>query len=124
MAIYKKEFFSNDVKELVTSKEIQPKTRYDSKIRLRLNNNKLIVRNLKNDDLEAKQSERDIIHKVTLDEDERPDLIALKYYNDPRLYWVILGANGFREKSQLKQGKLIRIPAMNSLYGFNGLILK
>lgn len=124
MQVYKKEYFSDEVKEVVESTKREFKTRYDSKVRLRLEDNKLVVRNLKNPDLTATQSERDIIHTVTLDENERPDLIALKFYGDARLYWVVLGANGFREKSQVKKGLVIRIPSMNSLYGSNGLIVR
>ena len=124
MQVYKKEYFSDEVKEVVESTKREFKTRYDSKVRLRLEDNKLVVRNLKNPDLTATQSERDIIHTVTLDENERPDLIALKFYGDARLYWVVLGANGFREKSQVKKGLVIRIPSINSLYGSNGLIVR
>lgn len=124
MNVYKKEYFSNEVKEIIESSKKEFKTRYDSKVRLRLEDNKLIIRNLKNPDLKARQSERDIIHTVTRDERERPDLIALKFYGDARLYWAILGANGFREKSQIKEGQLLRIPSMNSLYGQDGLILR
>ena len=124
MITYKKEFFSNEVKEVVESNKKEFRTRYDSKVRLRLEDNKIVIRNLKNPDLKANQSDRDIIHTVTLDENERPDLIALTFYGDARLYWVILGANGFREKSQVKMGQKIRIPAMNTLYGANGLIIR
>ena len=124
MQSYKKEFFSNEVKEVVESTKKEFKTRYDSKVRLRLDDNKLVIRNLKSPDLKANQSERDIIHTVTLDERERPDLVALNFYGDARLYWVILGANGLRERSQLKEGLVIRIPSMNALYGSNGLIVR
>ena len=124
MQSYKKEFFSNEVKEVVESTKKEFNTRYDSKVRLRLNDNKLVIRNLKSPDLKANQSERDIIHTVTLDERERPDLVALNFYGDARLYWVILGANGLREKSQLKEGLVIRIPSMNALYGSDGLIVR
>ena len=124
MQSYKKEFFSNEVKEVIESTKKEFKTRYDSKVRLRLNDNKLVIRNLKSPDLKANQSERDIIHTVTLDERERPDLVALNFYGDARLYWVILGANGLREKSQLKEGLVVRIPSMNALYGSDGLIVR
>ena len=124
MQSYKKEFFSNEVKEVVESTKKEFKTRYDSKVRLRLNDNKLVIRNLKSPDLKANQSERDIIHTVTLDERERPDLVALNFYGDARLYWVILGANGLRERSQLKEGLVIRVPSMNALYGSDGLIVR
>ena len=124
MQSYKKEFFSNEVKEVVESTKKEFKTRYDSKVRLRLDDNKLVIRNLKSPDLKANQSERDIIHTVTLDERERPDLVALNFYGDARLYWVILGANGLRERSQLKEGLVIRVPSMNALYGSDGLIVR
>ena len=124
MQSYKKEFFSNEVKEVIESTKKEFKTRYDSKVRLRLGDNKLVIRNLKSPDLKANQSERDIIHTVTLDERERPDLVALNFYGDARLYWVILGANGLRERSQLKEGLVIRVPSMNALYGSDGLIVR
>ena len=50
MNIYKKEYFSNEVKEIIESSKKEFKTRYDSKVRLRLEDNKLIIRNLKNPD--------------------------------------------------------------------------
>lgn len=124
MITYKKEYFSDDVKEVIESTKTNFKTRYDSKVRLRLDDNKLVIRNLKKPDLTATQSERDIIHTVTLDEDERPDLVALNFYGDARLYWVILGANNLREKAQFKKGTLVRIPSMKSLYGSDGLIIR
>ena len=76
MQTYKKEYFSDEVKEVVETTKKEFKTRYDSKVRLRLEDNKIVIRNLKSPDLKANQSERDIIHTVTLDEDQRPDLIA------------------------------------------------
>ena len=124
MITYKKEYFSDDVKEVIESTKTNFRTRYDSKVRLRLDDNKLVIRNLKKPDLTATQSDRDIIHTVTLDEDERPDLVALNFYGDARLYWVILGANNLREKAQFKKGTLVRIPSMKSLYGSDGLIIR
>jgi len=124
MITYKKEYFSNEVQEVINSTKQEYKTRYDSKVRLRLDDNRIVIRNLKKPDLVANQTDRDIIHTVTVNEDQRPDLIALKFYGDARLYWAILGANGLREKSQLKKGSLIRIPAVNSLYGSNGLLVR
>ena len=47
MQVYKKEYFSDEVKEVVESTKREFKTRYDSKVRLRLEDNKLVVRNLK-----------------------------------------------------------------------------
>lgn len=124
MSRYEKSFFSNKVEDIVKSTTNTYKGRYDAKIRLRLNDKKLVVRNLKESDLVSTQTDRDIIHTVTIDEEFRPDLIANKYYGDARLYWVILGANNLREKSQLTQGLLIRIPSKTAVYGTNGLLTR
>ena len=124
MQTYKKEYFSDEVKEVVETTKKEFKTRYDSKVRLRLKDNKIVIRNLKSPDLKANQSERDIINTVNLDEDQRPDLIANKIYGHARLYWVILGANGLREKSQVRKGTMVRVPSMNALYGTDGLIVR
>lgn len=35
-----------------------------------------------------------LYHSVQQHEIGRPDLIALKYYSDPKLYWFILKVNG------------------------------
>ena len=78
--------FSDEVTRLAEPVSPIIKGRYDNKIKLRLNSDRLIVRNLKESDLVPVQSPNDIIHTVTLDEDERPDLIAQRFYNDPRMY--------------------------------------
>lgn len=124
MPRYEKEYFSNKVEDIVKSNTNNYKGRYDAKIRLRLNDSKLVVRNLKESDLVSTKTDRDIIHTVTVNEEFRPDLIANKYYGDARLYWVILGANNLREKSQLTQGLLIRIPSKVAVYGSNGLLTR
>ncbi len=124
MVIYKKEYFSDEVKNIEESTNKSIHSRYDSKIRLRLANNTLVIRNLKEDDLVAKLTNNDLLHRVVFMEAKRPDLIALHYYGDARLYWVILGANDLRERDQLVEGMLIRIPAINSLYGYDGLLVR
>ena len=58
MQTYKKEYFSDEVKEVVETTKKEFKTRYDSKVRLRLEDNKIVIRNLKSPDLKANQSER------------------------------------------------------------------
>lgn len=124
MARYTRMDFSNEVKEISNPNvgKVMVTGRYDIKTRMRLDDGNITIRNLKDDDLVAKVTSRDIMHKVTLDEDQRPDLIALNFYGDPRLYWVILGANDLREKSEVMKGMTIRIPAKESLYGANGLL--
>ena len=126
MGRYTKMDFSSDVKEISNPNPstIRVIGRYDIKTRMRLDDGKITIRNLKDNDLVAKFSNRDLIHTVTVDEDQRPDLIALNFYGDPRLYWVILAANDLREKSEVIKGMPIRIPAKDSLYGINGLMSK
>lgn len=123
MATYRKEFFSNDVKEIIQPDVDNIKSRYDTKIRLRMNDNKLVVRTLKSKDLVATQSSNDIVHTVTPTEAHRPENISLKYYGDARLYWVILAANNMRDRSELKNGMVITIPALKSLYGNGGILI-
>lgn len=124
MIKYEKEYFSDRVTDLVNSTATTYRGRYDAKVRLRLDDSKLVIRNLKEPDLVPDINERDITHTVTITEEARPDLIALNYYGDARLYWVILGANNLREKSQLTQGLLIRIPSKVSVYGSDGLLTR
>ena len=124
MPTFKKEYFSKDVNEIVNANTVNIRGRYDTKVRLRMNDEKLIIRNLNESDLVAGKTDNDIIHTVSLSEDKRPDLVANKYYGDARLYWVILGANNLREKEQLTKGMVIRIPSKNAIYGSNGVLIR
>lgn len=122
MGVYKKEYFSNEVKDVVPSTSKFVRSRYDTKTRLRLNDNNIVIRNLKENDLVAPKTETDIVHVVTLLEDKRPDLIANTYYADARLYWIILAANGLRGCEDIRKGMTIRIPSKTALYGSNGVL--
>ncbi len=126
MGRYTIDDFSNEVTNVVNpnTNKIKIRGRYDAKTKIRLDDDKITIRNLKSSDLVARESERDLIHRVTVDENKRPDLVALTYYGDARLYWVILGANDLREKEDLKTDMLIRIPSKNAVYGVNGIILR
>lgn len=114
--------FSNQVKSVVTPNTQEVKSRYDNKIKLRLQDDKLIIRTLKKSDLVPDKDSRDILHYVSVSEEGRPELISSKYYNDARLYWVILSANNFREREDLKSGMTIRIPCVSSIYGSKGVL--
>ena len=126
MGRFTKMDFSSEVTDVVNPNpnRIKIKGRYDAKAKLRLDDEKITIRNLKQSDLTAKETTRDLMHRVTIDEDKRPDLIALTFYGDARLYWVILGANDLREKEDIKKGMLIRIPAKDTIFGSNGLLLR
>lgn len=44
-------------------------------------------------------------------EPDRLDLLALKYYNNPQLWWVILDANsGYYSEHDIKYGEVLIIP--------------
>lgn len=124
MPTFKKEYFSKDVKEIVKPDVYQINSRYDTKMRLRMQNDKLVIRNLKKKDLVAQQTSADIIHTVLPIEAHRPEAIALKYYGDARLYWIILAANNLRDRTELKDGMLINIPSKRAIYGSDGLLLR
>lgn len=122
MATYNKSYFSKDVEQVVTSRTISIQDRYDTKVRLRLNDGNVIVRNLKKDDLVAPETKTDLVHTVTVTEDKRPDLIANTFYGDARLYWIILAANGLREKEEIRKGMIIRVPSKTAVYGSKGIL--
>lgn len=66
----------------------------------------------------------DMFHKVKLNEVGRLDLIAYNYYKNPLLWWVIAQANNIYDPiAGLEVGTLLRIPAIETLYGFNGVLL-
>lgn len=124
MPTFRKEYFSEDVKDLVKPSVYNIRSRYDTKLRLRMKDDKLVVRNLKKNDLVASPKNNDIIHTVTPIERHKPELIALKYYNDARLYWIILAANSLRDRYEIVDGKIIVIPSKSSVYGNNGLLIR
>ena len=122
MPLYKKEYFSSDVKDIVKPDIDNIKSRYDVKIRLRMSDDKLTVRTLKKDDLKAAKTSADIMHTVLPTEINKPELLALKYYGDARLYWIILAANNLRNREDLTDGLLITIPSKKAVYSSNGLL--
>ena len=124
MASFRKDYFSTKVKDIVQPDISNIRSRYDNKIRLRYKDSTLVVRNLKKPDLVAEQTKSDIIHTVLPIERHKPEIIAHKYYGDARLYWVILAANGFRDRHDIEDGKIIVIPSKQALYGTKGLLLK
>lgn len=69
-------------------------------------------------------SANDKYHRVQSNETTRLDMIAHKYYKNPLLWWVIAQANGITDPFEiLETGILLRIPAIESLYGNNGILL-
>lgn len=122
MGVYKLEYFSKDVKALVQPTILRVKNRYDNKIRLRRLDDRLQVRPLNLSDLKSKENSQDILHTVQPFEANRPDLVALKYYGDARLYWVVLAANDLKSAKDFIDGLVIRVPSIYSVYGQGGVM--
>jgi hypothetical protein len=50
-------------------------------------------------------------YRVPLKYEYRPDLISLDFYGDPKLYWVLVYANGFYNSPQdFNSGRIIKVP--------------
>jgi hypothetical protein len=47
---------------------------------------------------------------------DRLDLLAQKYYNDPRMWWIIANANNLNDASlSIQPGRQLRIPTNTSI---------
>ena len=110
------------VKEIFTPKLSTWRSRYDLKEQLLLNNDDLVIRNLRKSDLVPVRSNSDIEYQVEAKENFRPDIIAYKVYGDARLAWIILAANGLKDIFELKTGMRIIIPSVTSIYMTGGVM--
>ena len=80
MGVYKLEYFSKDVKALVQPTVTSIKGRYDTKIRLRReDDDRLQVRPLNRPDFVAEHTQDDTIHEVLPYEDKRPETVLRKH---------------------------------------------
>jgi len=63
----------------------------------------------------------DIYLQVKAGEDYRLDLLALRTYGDPSLWWVIAQANRiFNPFDELEAGMTLRVPSRQSVLGDQG----
>lgn len=70
------------------------------------------------------RSSNDTYHRLQSHEVNRLDLLAHQYYKNPLLWWVIAQANDIYDPyAHMEVGTLIRIPAIETLYGNNGILL-
>lgn len=109
---------------LMEKQEGTVQSRYSSKVNLNLVDGNTIIRNLRLSDLEIEESDEDTVHKIEPSERYRPDLLAQEYYNNPILAWVILAANNMKTIFDFKDGIVIRIPNVTSLYTDGGVLSK
>lgn len=61
------------------------------------------------------ESEDDQYHTVTQTDARRIDLIAHKYYDDVKLWWIIAEANRIDNPLELEPGTVLRIPALETI---------
>lgn len=72
--------------------------------------------------MEIPKHENDSYYKVKAGMRNRLDLLAYEYYNSAQLWWVIAVANDISNPLELDPGQILRIPAMETLYGFKGIL--
>lgn len=66
----------------------------------------------------------DKFHTVQPNEVGRLDLISYRYYKNPLYWWVIAQANHIYDPiSHMQSGMLLRIPTVETLYGYKGILL-
>lgn len=66
---------------------------------------------LNTDIYEMLKTDKDILYKIPKAEEYRPDLIANRFYGDPKLFWVLVYANNFKNSPEdFTVDKTIRVP--------------
>lgn len=68
------------------------------------------------------ESAEDQFMTVTLDDENRLDIISNKYYGTPRYWWVIALANEIIDPFDIPIGTYLRIPSLISLYNTGGVL--
>lgn len=74
------------------------------------------------DDLVIPERDSDRLHQVEVSEEGRLDLISYRYYNTSHLWWVIAKASDIYNPLEVKEGDILRVPTMDSIYGYRGVI--
>lgn len=74
------------------------------------------------DKIDLAASPLDQFYVVPPGEEHRPDMIAYTVYGDPLLWWVILKANNVKDPFNIPANAVLRIPALKSLTGFQGIL--
>lgn len=72
--------------------------------------------------IEIPEHRDDKFFSVTLQYENRLDLISHKFYNDSKLWWVIAKANFLNNPLEVPSNTILRIPAISTLFGAGGVI--
>lgn len=73
--------------------------------------------------VDIRESSTDSFYIVEKGYENRLDLIAFKYYNNPLFYWIIAEASGISDPFHIPLGTVLRIPEKSSLFGVGGVIV-
>ena len=118
----KRTWYANTVKNIIPQNVAVWRARYDRKDQLRLDNDILVIRQMRPIDMVPQITKDASYFIVSAAEAYRPDIIANEYYKDPNLYWVVLAANGLKDPLDFKEGLEIVIPTLTSLYSQGGIL--
>lgn len=67
-------------------------------------------------------STNDSYHLITIEDENRLDMIALSYYGTPRYWWVIALANNIIDPFDVPKGTELRIPLIETLFNKGGIL--
>ena len=68
------------------------------------------------------ESNQDSFVTVTIENENRLDIISYQYYETPRFWWVIALANNIIDPFDIPIGTTLRIPIIVSLYNEGGVL--
>ena len=68
------------------------------------------------------KSSEDQFYVVTMNEEDRLDIISTSFYGTPKYWWVIAIANNIIDPFTLEIGTNLRIPPIISLYNQGGVL--
>lgn len=71
---------------------------------------------------EIEKSDGDVYHIVTKQEENRLDMISNNYYGTPEYWWILAIANNFIDPFVLTSGTSVRIPPLDVLFTWNGVL--
>lgn len=120
--IEKQWYSESKVKDIITPNLTTWRSRYDLKEQLLLQDNTLVIRNMRYPDMVPPRTAYDTQHVVTPAEQYRPDIIANNAYGDPRLAWIILAANNLKSIFDLTVDMEIMIPSSLAIYNTGGVL--
>lgn len=70
----------------------------------------------------VKKTQRDTIYMIEAKYENRLDLVAHRFYRVPTVYWAIACINELLDPFDIQAGEVVRVPAMSSLWGSEGVI--